>query len=132
MQIVMRKDAEQIKKAIKYVDEVAQYNFKLGDTSRALQYVQFGAWLRELKGGDNMDKINWKRKLTSRKLWLSVAGFVSLIIVAMGGTENEAAQVASIIMAGATVVAYIVGEGLADGMNSSANVEAGIEVEEEK
>lgn len=68
-----------------------------------------------------MEKINWKRKLTSRKLWLSVASFVSLIIVATGGTESEAAQVASIIMAGATVIGYVVGEGLADGNNKTNN-----------
>lgn len=67
------------------------------------------------------EKINWKRKLTSRKLWLSVASFVSLIIVATGGTESEAAQVASIIMAGATVIGYVVGEGLADGNNKTNN-----------
>ena len=28
-----------------------------------------------------MDKIDWKRKLTSRKLWLSVAGFVAMLLV---------------------------------------------------
>lgn len=61
-------------------------------------------------------KIDWKRKLTSRKLWAAVASFVSMMIVACGGAEAEAqaTQVAALIMAGATVIAYIVGEGLAD------------------
>ena len=68
-----------------------------------------------------MKNIDWKRKLTSRKLWTAVASFVSMMIVATGGTENTASQVAAIIMAGATVVAYIIGEGLAD----AANVEIG-------
>ena len=54
------------------------------------------------------------KKLTSRKLWVSVCSFASLIVAATGGTQNEAAQVASIIMAGATVIGYVVGEGLAD------------------
>lgn len=76
-----------------------------------------------------MKKINWARKLTSRKLWVSVGSFVSLLIIANGGTESEAAQVASIIMAGATVVGYVVGEGLADAGNTSntSNTESGDE-----
>lgn len=61
-----------------------------------------------------MKKIDWVRKLTSRKLWTAVASFVSMMIVATGGTENTATQVTAIIMAGASVVAYIIGEGLTD------------------
>ena len=68
-------------------------------------------------------KIDWKRKLTSRKLWISIAAFVSLLIVALGGTENEAAQVSALIMAGATVIGYVVGEGLVDAANKGANDE---------
>lgn len=74
-----------------------------------------------------MKNINWARKLTSRKLWLSVASFVSMMIVATGGTENEAAQIAALIMAGATVIGYVIGEGLADNANASASVEQEIE-----
>lgn len=66
-----------------------------------------------------MKRVNLVRKLTSRKLWVSVGSFVSLLIVATGGTESEAAQVASIIMAGATVVGYVLGEGLADAGNTT-------------
>lgn len=58
--------------------------------------------------------IDWKRKLTSRKLWMAVAGFVSGILIFLGHSESEAAQVASLIMSGASVIAYCVGEGLAD------------------
>ena len=58
--------------------------------------------------------IDWKRKLTSRKFWLAVCAFVTLILVACGKTTEEAKQVAAIIMAGAAVVAYIIGEGLTD------------------
>ena len=61
-----------------------------------------------------MRKIDWVRKLTSRKFWLSIASFVSLLIVAFGVSETTATQVTSIIMAGATVVGYVLGEGLAD------------------
>lgn len=59
-------------------------------------------------------KIDWKRKLTSRKFWISVASFVTLILMAAGMTEGESGQIASIIMAGATVIGYVIGEGLAD------------------
>ena len=58
--------------------------------------------------------IDWKRKLTSRKLWMVLAGFVSGILLFCGHSESEAAQVASLIMSGASVIAYCVGEGLAD------------------
>ena len=57
------------------------------------------------------------RKLTSRKLWLAVSEFVSMLIIALGVAENTATQVAALIMAGAGAVAYIVGEGLADAGN---------------
>lgn len=59
-------------------------------------------------------KIDWKRKLTSRKFWLSVASFISMLMIYFGRAESEASQVAALIMAGATVVGYIIGEGLAD------------------
>lgn len=65
----------------------------------------------------NTHKIDWVRKLTSRKFWLALANFVTMLIVALGGTENEAAQVSALIMAGATVIAYIIGEGLTDAAN---------------
>ena len=61
-----------------------------------------------------MKKIDWMRKLTSRKLWLSVASFVTLMVVVCGGTENEAAQISALIMAGATVIGYVIGEGMTD------------------
>ena len=69
-----------------------------------------------------MKEINWKRKLTSRKLWTAVASFVSMMIVATGGAENTATQVTALIMAGASVVAYIIGEGLSDSANADAEI----------
>ena len=65
-----------------------------------------------------MKKIDWVRKLTSRKLWTAVGSFVSLLIVALGGSEDTAVQMTALIMAGATVVAYIIGEGLVDATNA--------------
>ena len=62
-------------------------------------------------------KRDWKRKLTSRKLWLSVASFVTMLIIYFTGDSTKAEQVASLIMAGATVIGYVIAEGLADGNN---------------
>ena len=59
-------------------------------------------------------KIDWKRKLTSRKLWLAVAGFISGLILAFNGSAEIAETVGGCIMAGASVVGYILGEGLTD------------------
>ena len=67
--------------------------------------------------------MDWKRKLTSRKLWVAVAGFVSGLLIAFG-RQDIAETVTGLIMSGASVVAYIIGEGLAD---SSTTV-----IEEEK
>ena len=59
-------------------------------------------------------KIDWKRKLTSRKLWVAIAGFVSGLILAFGGTESTAATVSGVILQGAAVIGYLLAEGLAD------------------
>lgn len=58
--------------------------------------------------------INWKRKLTSRKFWAAVADFVSMLLIALRVDEGSATQVVALIMAGAGVVAYIIGEGITD------------------
>ena len=58
--------------------------------------------------------IDWKRKLTSRKLWVAIIALVTDLIIAFGGTAETAEKVAGIIMAGATVIAYIIAEGLVD------------------
>ena len=83
-----------------------------------------------------MKNINWVRKLTSRKLWVSVGSFVSMMIVATGGTENQATQVAALIMAGATVLGYVIGEGLVDATNKEIGegiqLEQVVEVEDEE
>ncbi len=62
-------------------------------------------------------KIDWKRKLTSRKFWVSVAGFVTGLIVAFGGNNDTAETVSGCIMSGAAVIAYTIGEGLSDAAN---------------
>lgn len=64
-------------------------------------------------------KIDWKRKLTSRKLWTSIASFVSMLLIYFGNSESEATKVAALIMAGASIIGYVIGEGLADQGNTT-------------
>lgn len=58
--------------------------------------------------------IDWKRKLTSRKFWAAVVGFVTPLLLAFGVSEGLTAEITGIITSGATLIAYIIGEGLAD------------------
>lgn len=69
-----------------------------------------------------MHKINWVSKLTSRKWWTSITSFVTLLIIAFGGTESTATQIAAIIMAGAIVIGYTIGEGLIDSQGASGDI----------
>ncbi len=69
--------------------------------------------------------IDWARKLTSRKFWVAIASFVALVWVAAGGSESQAAQVTALIMAGATVIGYIMGEGLIDAAAVGDNKQQG-------
>lgn len=59
-------------------------------------------------------KIDWKRKLTSRKFWAAVTGFVSMLLLALGKDAGTAQQITGMIMAAGSLIAYIIGEGLAD------------------
>lgn len=65
-----------------------------------------------------MKKEDIIRKLTSRKLWMAVALFVSGLMTAFGGSEETAATVTGCIMQGAAVLGYILAEGLADAGNA--------------
>ena len=70
-------------------------------------------------------KIDWKRKLTSRKFWISIAGFVAGMIVIFGGSQDLADKISGAILSGAAVVGYVVGEGLADGNSTSTTDDKG-------
>ncbi len=74
-------------------------------------------------------KIDWKRKLTSRKWWLAVAGLISGIIVIISGNQNIANTVSGAIMTAASVVAYTLAEGFADAGNINTQEEEKKDVE---
>ena len=67
--------------------------------------------------------IDWKRKLTSRKFWAALADFVGMLLIALKVADETATQVTALIMAGAGVVAYVIGEGMADAGNKEETVE---------
>ena len=67
-----------------------------------------------------MNKIDFKQKLCSRKFWAAVINFVTQLLLAFRVSESEVAQVAAVVMAGAGVIAYIIGEGMADAASASA------------
>lgn len=58
-------------------------------------------------------KIDWKQKLTSRKLWMAVAGFVTGLVALFAGGATEV-NITGAVMSLGSVIAYIVGEGLTD------------------
>lgn len=66
-----------------------------------------------------MKKEDIIRKLTSRKFWLSVAAFVSGLIVAMDGDAETAETISGLIMSGASVLGYLLAEGLSDSANAA-------------
>lgn len=72
-----------------------------------------------------MKNIDWKRKLTSRKFWAAVIAFVTTLCVAFGVKEITAEQITAVITAAATMIAYIIGEGLTDaaGMKKDAGTD---------
>lgn len=70
-----------------------------------------------------MEKINWKRKLTSRKFWAAVVGFATPLMTMMQVSDSTAVQVTALIMAGGTLIAYIIGEGLTDAVAIDTNKE---------
>lgn len=69
-----------------------------------------------------MRTIDWKAKLTSRKLWVALAGLVSGLILAFGGEETVAETVSGVILQAASVLGYLLAEGLADSANGTVHI----------
>lgn len=62
--------------------------------------------------------IDWKRKLTSRKFWIAVVGLVSGLLMAFKVDGDTVETISGVIMSAASVIAYIIGEGMADVANA--------------
>ena len=61
--------------------------------------------------------MNWKTKLSSRKFWVAVSGFVSAVLVALNIPELTISQVVTIITALGVLVSYIFAESYTDSKN---------------
>jgi hypothetical protein len=65
-----------------------------------------------------MKEIDWKRKLTSRKFWLAIVELVTGLMLAFKVDAGTVEVIGGVIMSAAAVVAYTIGEGLADAANA--------------
>lgn len=70
-----------------------------------------------------MNKIDWKRKLSSRKLWAAVAGIVTGLAMVFRLDESTINSVAGAVVSVASVVAYIITEGKVDAENVKKTAE---------
>ena len=61
-----------------------------------------------------MNKIDWKRKLSSRKLWAAIAGVVTGLAMVFKLDESTISSVAGAVVSVASVVSYIITEGKVD------------------
>ena len=68
-----------------------------------------------------MKNINWAQKLTSRKFWAAVIGFVTAILLAFNVNSVSVEQVISVVSACSVLIAYIIGEGLVDSHRNDDN-----------
>lgn len=71
-------------------------------------------------------QIDWKKKLTSRKFWAAVVGFVTSVLVALNVSDLAVEQVVSVIGGVAVLIAYIFAEGFTDAA-SAEHDESGLE-----
>jgi len=67
--------------------------------------------------------IDWKRKLSSRKFWSLVGGFISSLLLAFNLDENTVAQVAAVIGSFGLVAVYILAEASVDKANANGKEE---------
>lgn len=61
-----------------------------------------------------MSKINWKEKLSSRKLWVAVIGIATGIVMYFGVSTEEITKVSGAVVSVISTVFYIIAEGKVD------------------
>ena len=69
-----------------------------------------------------MTKDQLIRKLTSRKFWICLLSFITAILTAFHVPAESTSQVASIVMAFGSLIAYIFAEGWADASNGTVTL----------
>lgn len=66
-----------------------------------------------------MMKIDWKRKLSSRKFWAMVVAVGTSVLAAAGASDDTTVKVTGIISAVGACVVYMLAEAYTDGSNKS-------------
>jgi hypothetical protein len=61
-----------------------------------------------------MDKIDWKRKLSSRKFWAALASWLTSLLTSWGITDNVIARVSIVIAGIGALAVYMLAESAAD------------------
>lgn len=64
-------------------------------------------------------KINWKQKLSSRKLWAMTAGLITSILMLLRIDGSTVAEIGAIVIAIGSIVGYIIGESYIDGQREA-------------
>lgn len=64
--------------------------------------------------------VDWKRKLSSRKLWAAVAGIVAGLAMVFGLDEGVISDVAGAVVSLSSLVAYIITEGKVDAAGAAS------------
>ena len=67
--------------------------------------------------------MNWKQKLSSRKLWAAVAAFAVSVCALFGIDELTVEHITALIGAVGVMIAYIVGESCVDASRKKDNSE---------
>ncbi|MDR2480541.1 MAG: hypothetical protein LBD48_14680, partial [Treponema sp.] len=68
--------------------------------------------ITQMKEGFNL--IDWKSKLSSRKFWVALAGWITSLLTAFNVTEGSIAQVSLIIAGIGSLAVYMLAESLTD------------------
>ena len=65
--------------------------------------------------------MNWKQKLSSRKLWAAVAAFAVAVCALFGIDELTVERITALIGAVGVMIAYIIGESCVDASRENNN-----------
>lgn len=68
-------------------------------------------------------KINWKQKLSSRKLWATASAWITSLLTAFNVSDNVIAQTAIIISGIGALVVYILAEAKVDANRENQNAQ---------
>ena len=68
-------------------------------------------------------KINWRRKLASRKFWAAAVGYVTAILTAFNVADSGVTRVGALLAGVGALCVYILGEAAADAGNKEEDQE---------